>query len=84
MDCIEKCNQIELKSDKENLIRYEKHPDDITADKYYDNIVKRLSNLNNADPLMKKILQPLKNHYKDENKQQLEEQLNEKKKKTWR
>jgi hypothetical protein len=75
-DCIDVCNNLNLKS-TEGLIRYRDRGSE-TQDTNYEKIVNRIQNANETDPLIQKILDPLKSYSDSQNSVDKEEELKEK------
>ena len=73
-DCIGLCNNLNLKS-TEGLVRYRDRTSRENSDRNYEDMVRRIRGLNEDDPLMQKILTPLKTYSDSQNSVDKEEEL---------
>ena len=76
-DCLERCNNLDF-SNTDSLIRYQDRASDQTSDSHYEDIVNRITNLPPNNPLIQKILVPLRRYSTSQDSSRLEQELAEK------
>lgn len=76
-ECLERCNNLNF-SNTDGLVRYQDRASDQTSDSHYEDIVNRITNLPPNDPLIQKILLPLRRYSTNQDSSRIEQELAEK------
>lgn len=73
-DCLDVCNNLNL-SATENLLKYRARDSSDTSDRHYEQLVNKITSLPEDDPLMHKILTPLKEYSNSQSSVDKEKEL---------
>lgn len=76
-DCLNICNNLNLEK-KGDIIRYSERSKEDNSDRHYEDLVKRITSLDNNDILMKKILNPLQQYTNLQSSPEKEAELKQK------